>query len=38
MKIKSERIRLVELRYFDKDHNGVELGSPLSYSMLYEVE
>lgn len=38
MKINSERIRLVELRYFDKDHNGVELGSPLSYAMLYEVE
>ena len=38
MKINSERIRLVELRYFDKDHNGVELSSPLSYAILYEIE
>lgn len=38
MKIKSEGIRLAELRYFDKNHNGVEFGSPLSYALLYEID
>lgn len=38
MKIKSEGIRLAELRYFDKNCNGVEFGSPLSYALLYEID
>lgn len=38
MKVNTNKIKLAEVKFFDKEHSGVEFGSPLSYVMLYEVD
>ncbi len=38
MKIDTKKLKLAEVRYFDKEHNGVEVFGPRAYAILYEVD
>lgn len=37
LSLQAEKIHLVELRYFDSEHNGIEVSKPLSYGFLLEL-